>query len=254
MRFDEKIVLITGGSGGIGKAAARRFASEGAKVVISDVNDTDLNAVRIDFKKDGLAIRGFAADLRKQSECVGLVSSVMEAYGRIDVLINNAGYMVRGDITATSDDMWFDSFAVNVHAVFYLSREVVPHMKTAGDGVIINTSSAWGVHPAANHLAYNTTKGCVAVMTKNLARDCAPHGIRVNAVCPNEVNTPMLKSGFLIRGFEPDEAIEQLNKTVPIGRIAEPEEIASVMAFLASRDAGYMCGALVEVTGAKAVY
>ena len=254
MRFADQVVLITGGAGGIGGAAAARFASEGAKVVISDLDETALCETQAKLQEQGSAVSPIAADLRNKADCVSLVRSVVDQYARLDVLINNAGYMVRGDIAATTDEMWFDSFAVNVHAIFHLCREVIPFMKTAGGGAIINTSSAWGVYPAANHLAYNTTKGCVAVLTKNLARDCAPLGIRVNAVCPNEVNTPMLKSGFSIRGFDPDEAIEQLNQTVPIGRIAEPEEIASVMAFLASKDAAYMCGALVEVTGAKAVY
>ena len=174
--------------------------------------------------------------------------------GQIDVLCNVAGVMVRADIEETSDAMWLDSFAVNVHALFYLCRAVVPIMRHARRGAIVKVGSAWGLHPAANHLAYNTTKGTVAIFTENLARDCAPHGIRVNAVCPNEVRTPMLETGFTIRGFDPEEAIQQLNATVPIGRIAEPEEIASVIAFLASEDAGYMCGSLVKVTGAKAVY
>ena len=235
MRFSGQTVLITGGAGGIGAAVAKRFSSEGAACIISDLDDARCQRTVEQLARQELDIGFVSGDLKDKKFCGQLIERVIAQYGRIDVLVNNAGYMVRGDILDTSDDMWLDSFAVNVHAVFHLCKHVIPHMQSQGGGAIINTSSTWGVYPAPNHLAYNTTKGCLAVFTKNLARDCAPLNIRVNAVCPNEVHTPMIESGFKLRGFDPEQAIAQLNKTVPIGRIAEPEEIASVMAFLASK-------------------
>jgi NAD(P)-dependent dehydrogenase (short-subunit alcohol dehydrogenase family) len=127
-------------------------------------------------------------------------------------------------------------------------------MKIQGYGSIVNTASCWGIYPGPNHIAYCTSKAAVAAMTKCLGRDHAPDGIRINAVCPNEVNTPMLRSGFEIRGLDPDTAIETLNQTVPIGRIAEPEEVAEAIRFLASDESSYICGSLLEINGAKPVY
>ena len=137
--------------------------------------------------------------------------------------------------------------------MFYLCRAAIPVMKERGGGAIVNTSSVWGVYPGPGHIAYCTSKGAVASFTKSLGRDHAPDGIRVNAVCPHEINTPMLRSGFERRGLDPQKAVEELNRTVPLGHIAEPEEIADVMVFLASDEARYIAGETVEVTGAKPV-
>ncbi len=169
-------------------------------------------------------------------------------------MINNAGLMRRGNILETSDEDWALSMGVNVEAIFRLCRSTVGIMKNQGHGTIVNTASCWGIYPGPDHFVYCTTKAAVAAMTRCLGRDHAPDGIRVNAVCPNEVNTPMLRTGFEVRGFDPNEAIEELNKSVPIGHIAEPAEIADVIAFLASDESRYMCGALLEVNGGKPVY
>jgi NAD(P)-dependent dehydrogenase (short-subunit alcohol dehydrogenase family) len=183
-----------------------------------------------------------------------LIADAEAKFGGIDILVNNAGIIPRGTILETTDDMWFSALDVNLTAVFFLCRAAIPQMQRAGGGAIVNTSSTWGLYPGPGHVAYCTSKAAVAALTKNLARDHAADGIRINAVCPNEVNTPMLRSGFLRRGIDPDNAVAELGKTVPLGHIAEPAEIADVIAFLASQDARYVCGATVEVTGAKAVY
>ena len=144
--------------------------------------------------------------------------------------------------------------AVNVEAPFRLCRSAIPIMQENGGGAIINIASCWGKYPGPDHLVYCTSKAAIAGMTQALGRDCAPMNIRVNAVCPNEVNTPMLRTGFEIRGLDPDTAISELNKSVPIGRIAEGKDIADIVSFLASEKASYLCGALIEVNGAKPVY
>ena len=138
-------------------------------------------------------------------------------------------------------------------APFRICRAVIPIMAEAGGGAIVNTSSCWGLRPGPNHPLYVMSKAALASLTQCLGRDHAHQGIRVNAVCPNEVDTPMLRTGFAIRGLEADKAVEELNATVPIGHIASAEEIADVMLFLASDAARYMCGALVEVNGGKPV-
>ena len=254
MRFDEKNVVITGGVGGIGQALVELFAGEGANVFFSDRSEEDCSELCESLKRKGLDTRYRAGDLRQKAYCEGLIEEAVSGLGGIDILINNAGIIPRGNILETTDDMWFSALDVNLTAVFFLCRAAIPHMQTAGGGAIVNTSSAWGLHPGPGHVAYCTSKGALAALTRNLGRDHAPDNIRVNAVCPNEVNTPMLRSGFIRRGIDPETAVEELNKSVPLGHIAEPEEIADVIAFLASQDARYVCGETIEVNGAKPVY
>jgi 2-hydroxycyclohexanecarboxyl-CoA dehydrogenase len=165
------------------------------------------------------------------------------------VLCNNAGINRRGALLSLTPEDWSLSFAVNLDAMFHLCQAALPHMIAAGGGAIVNTASQWGLHPAPNHIAYNVTKAAVCSFTQNLARDYAPQKIRVNAVCPGEVHTPMLEAGVKRSG----RSIADLDKLVPYGRIGQPAEVAALVAFLASDEAAYMCGSLVEITGAQAV-
>ena len=236
MRFEGKKALVTGASGGIGKAIVARLKREGATVLTTDRTGAEING-----------------DLTDAKFCDGLPSQAAEKMGGLDILVNNAGIITRGKITEATDDDLRLTMAVNVEAPFRLCRAAIPIMADAGGGAIVNTSSCWGVHPGPNHPVYIMSKAAIASLTQCLGRDHAHQNIRVNAVCPNEVNTPMIRTGFAIRGLDPDKAIDELNATVPLGRIAEPEDIADVIAFLASDDARYMCGALLEVNGGKPV-
>ena len=161
--------------------------------------------------------------------------------------------MRRGPVTDSTDEDLRLSLAVNVEAPFRIARAAIPIMAKAGGGSIVNIASCWGVHPGPNHALYRMTKAAIASLTQCMGMDHAHQGIRINAVCPNEVNTPMLRSGFETRGLNPDTAIMELNKSVPLGRIAEPEDIAEVVLFLASDHARYVCGELIEVNGGKPV-
>ncbi len=236
MRFEGKKALVTGASGGIGKAIVARLKREGATVLTTDRTGAEING-----------------DLTDAEFCDGLPSQAAEKMGGLDILVNNAGIITRGKITEATDDDLRLTMAINVEAPFRLCRAAIPIMADAGGGAIVNTSSCWGVHPGPNHPVYIMSKAAIASLTQCLGRDHAHQNIRVNAVCPNEVNTPMIRTGFAIRGLDPDKAIDELNATVPLGRIAEPEDIADVIAFLASDDARYMCGALLEVNGGKPV-
>ena len=240
MKFQGKTALVTGAAGGIGKAIVARLQSEGATVLGVD---------RVDAEADHF----ITGDLTDKAFCDGLPARAVETMGGLDILINNAGIITRGDITAATDDDYARTMAINVEAPFRLCRAAIPIMADAGGGAIVNTSSCWGVHPGPNHPVYVMSKAAIASLTQCLGMDHAHQGVRVNAVCPNEVNTPMIRTGFEIRGMDPDKAVEELNASVPLGRIAEPEDIADVVAFLASDDARYMCGALVEVNGGKPV-
>ncbi|MDH4566900.1 SDR family oxidoreductase [Pseudomonas sp. BN414] len=253
MRFENKVVVITGGAGGVGQALVKLFAAEGARVMISDLNAEGCQAMVEQARQLGAEADCLAGNLREKEYCEAVIARTVERFGGVDILLNNAGIIPRGTIEETTDDMWFTAMDVNLNAVFFLCRAAIPHMKQRGGGAIVNTSSVWGTYPGPGHVAYCTSKGAVAALSKNLGRDCAPLGIRVNAVCPHEINTPMIRSGFERRGLDPDKAIEELNKTVPLGRIAEPEDIADVIAFLASDQARYIAGETVEVTGAKPV-
>ena len=235
-QFDGKVALVTGASGGIGRAIASDLSAQGAIVIGTDRDGADING-----------------DLMDAGFCDVLPRQIHEQTGRLDILVNNTGIITRGKITEASDDDLRRSLAINVEAPFRLCRAAIPLMAAQGGGAIVNTASCWGVHPGPDHPIYVMTKAAVASLTQCLGRDHANKGIRVNAVCPNEVNTPMIRTGFEIRGFDPDKAIAELNASVPLGRIAEPEDIADVVTFLASDQARYICGALVEVNGGKPV-
>jgi len=242
MDFTGKVALITGAASGMGAATAREFAAAGGHVVI-----VDLNA--------GLA-RNVAAEIGVQEPIIGDVSDsafcrravemTLKRHGRLDILVNCAGIIFRADAQGTSDENWRRVMAVNVDGVFFMSRAAIGQMKKQGSGVIVNFGSIWGGVGAAGVAAYCASKGAVHNLTRAMALDHARDGIRINAVCPGEVNTPMLASG---RPSPPTpEDLKKLGETmVPMGRLADPVEIARVVLFLASDAASYMTGSLVTV-------
>ena len=242
MRFNGKKVLVTGAAGGIGKSLVKKLRAEGASVAVTDINVSHIEAEA-----------HFPGDLSAAQFCDDLPSKTRDALGSLDILINNAGIIRRGKVTEATDDDFKSTMAVNIEAPFRLCRSAIPIMAKNGGGSIVNTASCWGINPGPDHPIYIMSKAALASFTQCLGRDHAHQNIRINAVCPNEVNTPMIRSGFSIRGLDPDKAIEELNETVPLGRIAEPDDISDVILFLASNDARYMCGSLVEVNGGKPV-
>lgn len=242
MNFKGKTALVTGAAGGIGKSITGKLMAKGCQVAVTDYDTSEVTATA-----------HFDGDLLNADFCNTLPRRVAKQFGKIDILCNNAGVITRGDITSASDADFDLSFGVNVKAPFQLCRATIPIMASQGGGAIINTSSCWGLRPGPNHPIYIASKAALASLTQCLGRDHAHQKIRVNAVCPNEVNTPMIRSGFEIRGMDADAALKTLNDSVPLGHIAEPEEIADVILFLASNSARYMCGALVEVNGGKPV-
>jgi NAD(P)-dependent dehydrogenase (short-subunit alcohol dehydrogenase family) len=242
LNFKGKTALVTGAAGGIGKSITGKLMAKGCQVAVTDYDTSEVTATA-----------HFDGDLLNADFCNTLPRRVANQLGKIDILCNNAGVITRGDITSASDADFDLSFGVNVKAPFQLCRATIPIMASQGGGAIINTCSCWGLRPGPNHPIYIASKAALASLTQCLGRDHAHQKIRVNAVCPNEVNTPMIRSGFEIRGMDADAALKTLNYSVPLGHIAEPEEIADVILFLASNSARYMCGALVEVNGGKPV-
>ena len=241
MDFTGKTALITGAASGMGAATAREFSAAGGQVVIVDRNGRLAEQVAGEIGA-GLPVIG---DVSDSAFCNQAVATTLERYGRLDVLVNAAGIIVRADALNTSDEQWQRVMNVNVNGVFFMSRAAIAPMKKQGHGAIINFGSIWGGVGAAGVTAYCASKGAVHQITRAMALDYVKDGIRINAVCPGEVNTPMLAS----ERSEPvtPELMQQLADTVPMGRLAEPIEIARVVLFLASDAASYMTGALVNV-------
>ena len=242
MRFANKVVVITGGASGIGLAAARRFHGEGAKVAIADLNDELGAAVVRELGSERCLYRH--ADVARWEDVEALMQGAVEAFGGLDVVFNNAGV---GSFAATPDiqiDEWRRVIEIDLNGVFYGCRAAIPLMRERGGGAIVNTASISGLRGDFSFAAYNAAKGAVVNYTRAAAIDHAREGIRINAVCPGPVDTP------LIAGVNQLQGIRQLwDEAVPLGRFARPEEIAAVVAFLASDDASYIVGATLAVDG-----
>jgi len=235
-----RVVIVTGAASGMGAATAREFARAGAAVVVVDANAA--GAARVAEE-----VRGHvhAGDVSDPSFCEAVVTKTMAGLGRVDVLVNAAGVIARADALGTTDAQWQRVMNVNVNGVFFMCRAALKEMKRQRSGAIVNFGSIWGEVGSAGVVAYCASKGAVHNMTRAMALDHVKDGIRVNAVCPGEVNTPMLQS----ERKEPvtPELLRRLADTVPMGRLADPEEIARVVVFLASDAASYITGTMVNV-------
>ena len=241
MDFMGKAALITGAASGMGAATAREFRAAGGQVVIVDRNDQLAVHVAGEIEAGPPVI----GDVSDPAFCRRAVEATLERHGRLDVLVNAAGIIVRADALNTSDEQWQRVMNVNVNGVFFMSRAAIGPMMTQGHGAIVNFGSIWGGVGAAGVVAYCASKGAVHQITRAMALDHVGDGIRVNAVCPGEVNTPMLAS----ERSEPvtPELMQKVADSVPMGRLAEPVEIARVVLFLASDAASYMTGAMVNI-------
>jgi NAD(P)-dependent dehydrogenase (short-subunit alcohol dehydrogenase family) len=249
MDFTGKVVLVTGSTTGIGEACARVFAEAGAAVMVSGRDTERGRAVVTAIRTNGGRAEFTATDLRQAGACDSLVAATHATFGRLDVLVNNAGILYTANALETSDEQWLDTMAVNVNALFYLSRSAVKFMRQAGGGAIVNIASEWGLNGEPNHVAYCASKGAVLQITRCMALDHAADHIRVNAVCPGEIHTRMVEEILAAKPGDPTQNLRALAAGIPMRRLARPVEVARCVQFLASDLASYVTGASLSVDG-----
>ncbi len=244
MRLKDKVAVITGSAGGIGLATACRFAAEGAVVVLADVKEDALEDARARVLAGApqAAVLPVALDVTRADSVRAMVDAVLARFGRIDCLVNNAGITADARLVKMTEEQFDRVIAVNLKGVYRCTQAVADPMIRQGSGAILNASSVVGLYGNFGQTNYAATKAGLIGFTKTWARELGPKGIRVNAVCPGFIRTPILDT-------IPPQVVEKMIEKVPLGRLGKPEEIASVYAFLASDDASYLNGAVIEVSG-----
>ncbi|MEW5880466.1 MAG: 3-oxoacyl-ACP reductase FabG [Pseudomonadota bacterium] len=250
MRLKGKVAIVTGGAQGIGLATARKFLDEGATVAICDVRKPAIDAAVDELKANAAGraapVEGYVVDVTKRPQIDAMVEQVRARHGRVDVLVNNAGITLDARLQKMTDEQFDKVIAVNLKGTYNCAQAVVDTMVTQGFGVILNASSVVGLHGNYGQTNYAASKFGVIGFVKTWARELGPKGIRCNAVCPGFIATPILHT-------IPDKVMAQMTERVPMKRLGRPEEVANLYAFLASDEASYINGAVIEVTGGLTV-
>ena len=238
------VVLVTGASSGIGAAIAIAFAEAGWDVMAAGRDEGRLEEVADVSAK----IVTWSGELAESEDCDELVRDALDEFGHLDCLVNNAGVLVRANVGDTSDEEWRYTMAINLDVPFFLSRAALPHLLSS-EGSIVNIASDWGLRGGKRAAAYCASKGAIVLLTKAMAKDHAPEGLRVNAICPGDVDTPMLAAEADENGMELDAYLEEAAAESPNGRVGTPEEIAGLALFLASDAATHITGAAIPIDG-----
>ena len=248
MRLENKIALVTGAGSGFGEGIARTFAREGAKIVIADINEKAAREVAAAIGKNAIAAR---ADVSQRADVDAAVKAALDAFGGLDILVNNAGINFnRAPLTEVTEEQFDRIFAVNVKSIYLFAQAVVPHFRKVGGGVIINIGSTAGLRPRPGLTWYNTSKGAVNLASKSMAVELAPDKIRVCAIAPTIGETALLAS---FMGGDSEELRAKFRAGVPLGRLSTPQDVANAALFLASDEADFLTGVVLEVDGGKSV-
>ena len=246
MRLKDKVCIITGAAQGIGAATAEKFAREGAIVIVCDRRADAIDAVVGRCQAIGAQAASFVVDVTQRAQIDAMVDAVHERFGRIDVLVNNAGITKDARLVKMTHEQFDAVIDVNLRGVFHAAQAVAPWMIEQGSGVILNASSVVGLYGNFGQTNYAASKFGVIGFTKTWSRELGPKGVRVNAVAPGFIDTPILQS-------IPEKVLQHMREQVPLHRLGRPEEIANVYAFLASDEASYINGAVIEVSGGMTV-
>jgi NAD(P)-dependent dehydrogenase (short-subunit alcohol dehydrogenase family) len=248
MRLANQSALITGGTSGIGEATALLFAREGARVAVTGRDEVRGRQVVEAIEKDRGRAIFVRTDVRRAAECENAITQTVKAFGRVDILFNNAGVFYPHDTLECSEEEWDEQIDINLKGVFLMSKAALPGMIAQGRGVIIHNSSGWGIVGGDKAVAYCASKGGIVLMTKAMAIDHGRQGIRVNCICPGDVETPMLPLDAKMRGLKWEDYLAGCANR-PLGRIGTVDEIAKAVLFLATDDSSFMTGAALVVDG-----
>jgi NAD(P)-dependent dehydrogenase (short-subunit alcohol dehydrogenase family) len=247
LSLEGQVAMVTGAASGIGRSIALRLAQLGAAIVILDIDAAGAKSTEERIAQQGKA-RFEKCDVRSSRDCQQAVAAAIDAFGKIDILCNNAGVILRKDVTNLTEDEWDLALDVTLKSIFLLSREVIPHMIQAGSGVIINTGSGWSLKGGPRAASYCAAKAGVLNLTRAMAIDYGKHNIRVNCVCPGDIDTPMLQSECKQLG---EKTVTFLREAAnrPIARVGTPEDVADAVLFLASGMATWITGTHLVVDG-----
>jgi len=245
-RLNGKVALITGSARGMGASIARLFAEEGARVVLSDILEAPLKALELELSGRGYEVLAQRHDVIDEASWEQIVQATETRFGRLDVLVNNAGVLDTAGVEASSLEAWERVVAVNQTGVWLGMKVAIPALRRSGGGSIVNTSSIYGLVGSGGSAAYHASKGAVRLLTKTAALEYAPDGIRVNSVHPGYVNTPMIEQALPEANVS---MLKLLGEQVPLGRLAEPEDIARGVLYLASDESSYVTGSELVIDG-----
>jgi len=249
VRFQDKVVVITGAGSGIGRATALAFGREGAKVVVADLDIPSAQATVDQIKAAGSQAESLQVDVSVAADVGRMVSATVERFGRLDVLVNNAGVFFQLPVVQVPEEQWDWLMSINLRGVYLGCKHAVPQMIRQGKGVIVNTASIAGLRGFGGYGTYGAAKGGVVQLTKALAVEVARVGIRVNCVCPGIIETAMLDQGVAQMGLDKTAFVQLAGAAHPMGRIGRPEEVAAAILFLASDDASFITGIALSVDG-----
>lgn len=247
--FEDRVALVTGATSGIGVACAHALAARGARLSLTGRSAERGAEVVEAIRRDGAEAVFGAGDVRDAGFCDRVVEDTVAHFGRIDVLVNNAGIYIAGSTLETTDAEWDATLDTNLGAVFRLSRAALRSMRAQGQGVIVNVASDWGLVGGERAVAYCASKGGLVLLTRAMALDHARDGVRINAVCPTDTDTPMMHDDFRQRGLSLEQGSRESAAGIPMGRMAEASEVAEVVCFLASDAASFLTGVALPVDG-----